>query len=126
MIAYFIELPHYFETPELPQGLRPKIHFIADHRAEPAIPNRLTKFRQFLFQALGNQLHSAVCQVSHQARDLKPGRLTLRLVPESHPLNSSGVENVNSATLHLEPKRTNWPGHRFPEGNTTTQNRPAT
>ena len=116
MIAYFIELPHYFETPELPQGLRPKIHFIPDHRAEPAIPNRLTKLCQLLFQPLRDHLHPAVRQVSYQARNFKSRCLTLRLVSESYPLNPSGVENLNSAMLHLGPKTHEPTGTPLPRG----------
>jgi len=74
MIAYFIELPHNFESPELPQGLRTKIYFIPNHRAEPAFPNRFPILIQFRSRSFDNQFDPPVRQISHDSRQFKARR----------------------------------------------------
>jgi hypothetical protein len=79
--------------------------FVADHRSQTAFPDRNSERFQFVPTAFRDEFDPAIQQVPNRSSDFEAGCQISGLVPETHPLDTSGVPDVHSEAVHHRQRR---------------------
>src|SRR4051812_9096840 len=95
MTAYFIlpMLLYDFESAKFSVGRAQTFFLALNQRAESRFAHGLAKRVQFLALALGNQLHAAIVEITHDARNLVTGCERLHRVAKPDSLHAARIKN---------------------------------